>query len=595
MKRFRFLWRLTGGQRIALLSALTCQFAASFFAMLPPQIIRVFIDSVIGEAPLEVPGFIAALVNGWGGVGFLRSNYWVAAVLIVLVGLGYFGFRYLYDLLAGGVGETVAKRMRDRIYTHLVRLPYDYFVKTPAGDILQRCSSDIGEIQGLLTSDLLAISGAVIMVILNLTMMITIDPFLTLISLALFPVMILLNIFVKGRISRSFSVMKSRSDDLAGFMHQYVQGIRVVKAFGRQAFERKRFSAVNQNAGEALRDREYAGAAYWPFFLAVTLAQTALVIIFGIFRASSGASTVGAVVAISTYARSLMNQLGHFGYIMISIAGAQVALKRLDDILDKPVEDMSGVTPDAPPRGEIAFRDMSFSFGEKQILRDITFSVQPGQTIGILGKTGSGKSTLVQLFLRLYDYDHGEILLDGRPLRTLSREYLRKYVGVILQEPFLFSRSVSENIAIAREDAGQEAVEEYASIACVDGDIRAFNQGYETVVGEKGITVSGGQRQRIAIAQTLIRDTPILILDDSLSAVDIDTDRHIREQLRLHTRDKTIFLISHRVDSLRSADHILVFENGRITQQGTHEALAAQEGLYRRIMEIQRAEGRAVS
>jgi len=592
MEKLRFLWALTRGRRWMFLFALALLFTSSYLAMIAPQVTRVFIDSVIGAKPFDAPPFILSWIEGAGGAEFLRANLWIGAAVIVGVGLLYAAFQYFFKVMSGEVSEFIGKNTRDRLYAHLVRLPYDYFARTPSGDILQRCSSDIGAIQGLLSDDLMSILSAVIMIALNAYMMITTDRFLTIVALSLVPVMILLNVAVKGKMSRAFEARGGRDDDLAGFMHQHVQGIRVVKAFGRQAHERLRFGALSRRAGDAVRDSEYAQAYYWSFWLTLFLMQTAMVIVFGIFRVSAGASTVGTMVAFVTYAESLLRQLSYFGYMMISITMAQVALKRLDDILGEPVEDAGGESPDAPAKGAIEFRGVGFAYGEKQILEDITFSIEPGQTVGILGKAGSGKSTLMQLLIRLYDYGSGSITLDGREIRGLSRDYLRRNIGIVTQDPFLFSRTVNENITMAAPGAPAGEVEAAACVACVDRDIREFKEGYETVLGERGTTVSGGQRQRIAIAQAVIRGCPVLALDDSLSAVDAETDRRIRAELQRDAKGRTVFLISHRIDTLRAADLILVMEGGRITQRGDHEALSNQDGLYRRIAEIQQAAGR---
>ena len=241
-------------------------------------------------------------------------------------------------------------------------------------------------------------------------------------------------------------------------------------------------------------------------------------------------------------------------------------------------------------QGDIDFENVSFSYGERQILRNINLHVAPGETIGILGKAGSGKSTLMQLLVRLYDPTSGRITVDGHDLDTISRQYMRNNVGFVVQEPFLFSRTVADNIAMAQPSAGEDEIRAAAEMASVDQDIQAFRDGYGTVVGERGMTVSGGQRQRIAIAQTLIRNCPILVLDDSLSAVDADTDKRIRSALSRAAANKTIFVISHRINSLAACDRILVMEDGEITACGTHKELAAEEGLYRRIMEIQSAD-----
>lgn len=588
--KLSFLWRLTRGHRFKFLLALIFLFAASFAALIGPQVIRLFIDSVIGDMAPGLPAIVLPWLEAAGGTDMLRQNLWLALIGIVAAGILYMLFQYLYDVTAGDVGERVAKNTRESIYTHLVRLPYDYFVRTPSGDILQRCSSDIGEIQSLLSENLMSIIGAVITIAVNLALMIAIDPVLTVVSVALVPFMIILTSITKGVMARAFEKNKSCGDDLASFMHTYVQGIRVIKAFGRKAYENSRFQKLNQSLGDSVRDTEYASAYYWPFYLTLILGQTALVIIVGIFRVAGGLTTVGTVVAFISYSTTTINQFRYFGYILISIAMAQVALGRLDDILGEEQEKPDGEEFERALQGGIDFENVSFSYGERQILRNINLHVAPGETIGILGKAGSGKSTLMQLLVRLYDPTSGRITVDGHDLGTISRQFMRNNVGFVVQEPFLFSRTVADNIAMAQPDASEDEIRSAAEMASVDQDIQEFRDGYGTVVGERGMTVSGGQRQRIAIAQTLIRNCPILVLDDSLSAVDADTDRRIRSALKRAAANKTVFVISHRINSLAACDRIFVLEDGEITACGTHRELAAREGLYRRIMEIQSAD-----
>jgi ATP-binding cassette subfamily B protein len=307
----------------------------------------------------------------------------------------------------------------------------------------------------------------------------------------------------------------------------------------------------------------------------------------GIYLAVQGEISLGTVMLFSTYSSMLTFPMRQLGRILADLVKADVSLKRLDEILTAPQEEEPGKALTPPIHGKVEFRDVSFAYPDGgEILHHVDFTVEPGQTIGILGNTGSGKSTLVHLLQRLYAPTGGQVCIDGVDAADIRRDYLRRHVGIVLQEPFLFSRTIGENIALGDASASEEERFDAARTACIHDVIQGFADGYDTMVGERGVTLSGGQKQRVAIARMLVQKTPICIFDDSLSAVDAETDAAIREALLKRDTGTTI-LISHRISTLRGADTILVLEGGRIVQRGSHRELAAQEGLYRRICTIQ--------
>jgi len=362
----------------------------------------------------------------------------------------------------------------------------------------------------------------------------------------------------------------------------------VVRAFGRQAFEVEKFDQKNRE----FRDLNYRLmnllALYWSSSDFLIMFQMGVVLILGVYWASSGDLTLGTLIAFMNYEGRLLWPVRQMGRILTDMGKTQVSLGRIQEIVEKPKEDMDedGLKPDI--NADIEFKNVYFEYEPgRPVLKNVSFKVKKGQTVAILGPTGSGKSSLVHLLQRLYDYQKGSITIGGVELKKINKKWLRKYVGIVLQEPFLFSKTIKDNIGLPKKDVDDNEIIEAAKIACIHDVITQFDKGYETPVGERGVTLSGGQKQRVAIARTLIQDSSILIFDDSLSAVDTETDAAIREALNERSRNVTTFIISHRITTVSQADLILVLEDGQIVQSGTHEELINEEGMYRRIWSIQ--------
>ncbi|MPM58370.1 putative multidrug export ATP-binding/permease protein [bioreactor metagenome] len=402
------------------------------------------------------------------------------------------------------------------------------------------------------------------------------------------PIIMLMAFFFFGKIQEVFK----QSDEAEGNMSETFQntltGTRVVKAFNREAFELDKFEKKNRIFRDfTLRVIKILGF-YWSLSDTICLLQILLVVVVGVFEARLGHITVGDFFVFVSYESMILWPMRNVGRILSDMGKVSIALDRILEILNEPIEDiMSGETPEI--KGNIVFDHVHFRYddGNEDVLKDVTFDIKAGQTIAIMGPTGSGKSSLVHLLTRLYDYQSGSITIDGVELKRIQRKHLRKQVGIVLQEPFLFSKSIFENIRLANPNADLDEIQRAAKTASVHNVISDFDQGYETLVGEKGVTLSGGQKQRIAIARTIINDSPILIFDDSLSAVDTETDAYIRSALQRVSKGITTILITHRVSSVQSADKIVVLDEGRIIQSGRHEDLIKEEGLYKRIYEIQ--------
>ena len=588
MNKITLMLRFLKGNRLTYLGALLAVMGNVVLATAVPMVIRVTLDSILGDLPLELPDFLIRQIGRIGGVGFIRQNLWV--LLIVLVGLTLVQglMQFTRAKLASITGESSAKRMRDRVYLHVLRQPYDYHVKSQTGDIIQRCTSDIETTQHFVANRSVEAISIIFQVLVVLGIMLSLNVPFTIISVVLIPLILILTV----RFFRSMMTLFLETDESEGVMSSTLQenlsGVRVVKAFAAQQFEMNKFDEASSTYRDNILKITRLMADYWSKSDFLCMLQVVIVVLSGTFLTATGRISLGVMVAFVTYSGMLIWPIRGLGQMMGFMGKAFVALTRVQEILDHVQEDYSSGENGLPIQGAIAFKDVRFGYSSgKWVLDKVSFDVPAGSTTAILGATGSGKSSLVHLLLRLYDYQEGSVTIDGTELSSISRDWIRSHVGIVLQEPFLFSRTIRENIRVGRPGATDPEIEAAARIACVDEAIGEFEEGYETIVGERGVTLSGGQRQRVAIARTVLRDVPILIFDDSLSAVDTETDASIRAALKERRTGTTTLIISHRITTLAEAYQILVLDQGRIVQRGTHDELIRQKGNYTQIWSIQ--------
>lgn len=580
------------GSKRWFLAAILSTVGLALTNMLTPQIVRVTVDSVLGSEPFDLPPFLADLLNRLGGAEVLREKLWMIGV--VIVGIAVFGFAFFYGsrVFNTKAAETLVKTMRDKVFRHLLALPDDWYGKNRTGDIIQRCTSDINMVKDFLSEQLVSVFRIVVMLALSLFFMFSLHVGLTLIALAGVPVLLTTSLIFHKKVSPEFEICDENEGKLSAIVQENLTGVRVVRAFGREVYEKEKFD--NQN-------RYYMGlwdrvnkmfCRYWSVADLIANLQIMLLVVFGAVFAIRGELSAGAYIAFLSYNGYLTWPIRQLGRVISEMSKAGVSLRRIEGILNAaPERDEDGaehVTTDY--RGDIAFDRVSFSFdGKTPVLEDVSFIVPAGSTVGILGGTGSGKSTLVRLLDRLYPLPEGSgtISVGGIDIRRLRAAELRSNIGFVLQEPYLFSRTIGENLRLAKQTASDAELRAAAHIACLDSAVEGFPSGYDTFVGERGVTLSGGQKQRAAIARTLVQDTPILIFDDSLSAVDTETDATIRARLAGREGRATTLLISHRTATLMHTDRIVVLDRGRVAEIGTHEELLAKNGIYRRIYDIQ--------
>jgi ATP-binding cassette subfamily B protein len=564
---------------------------AVVFSFISPQIIRYTVDSVIGKAPLEAPAFVAALVEALGGVSFLRRNLWVCALFTLAAALVSGLFNVLRRYTSIEMGETVAWRLRNTLYGHIQNLPYLWHVRCHTGDIIQRCTSDVDTIRNFLQnhlSELLRIAGVFV---IALVMMFSMDTFMSLMALVLIPPIFLFSLLYFKKVAQEFGRADAAEGDMQACAQENYTGVRVVRAFGRESYEMERFSARTKAQADIWTGIGKMLGLFWGAGDFMSGFQLAIIVAAGIHRSVQGELSPGTFLAFYTYCNWMIWPVRQLGRILSELSKTLVSAGRVREILaEEPETDPPGALR-PPIRGELCFEQVSFGYQGTPVLRNLSFTLKPGSTLAILGATGSGKSTLVHLIARLYDLEEGcgRITIDGVDIRRIARGHLRRHIGLCLQEPFLFSKSIRENIAAGTGSLPLEEIHAAAAVAQVDGSIREFAESYETVIGERGVTLSGGQKQRVAIARMLAASPPVMIFDDSLSAVDTETDTRIRAALRGRVANAAVIIISHRISSLMQADRILVLKDGEMEELGSHQELLQRGGTYRRIFDLQAA------
>jgi len=570
-------------------AALGCACLGMIFNALTPQIIKITVDSVLASEPKELP----RLIRGILPLDWLRADpvraLWLAAGAVALAaflrGLCIYGQR---TNLAKG-SEGFVKSLRDELYRHIQYLSFDWHTAHATGDIIQRCTSDVETIRSFVCNQLVEVVRTVFLIVLYVSIMLAMDVKLSLVSLVFIPLVGISSGAFYKKISSRFKVADEAEGKLTTCAQENLTGVRVVRAFGRERFEIDRFNEKNEHFAQLWIGLGKLLSLYWALGTMLTCFQVMAVILLGTVEVVHGELSLGDFLAFVTYNGALAWPVRSLGRVLADMSKAGVAMDRVGYILKAPEEEDDPQAEDVELSGDIVFAHVTFGYEGQSVLEDVSFTIPWGSTFAILGGTGSGKSTIVHLLDRLYDLKEGEgsITIGGVDIRKIKRSSLRRQIGLVLQEPFLFSRTIRENISATRPGAAETELRHAAAVACVDEAITEFPEGYETMVGERGVTLSGGQKQRVAIARMLMQQAPVMVFDDSLSAVDAETDTKIRTALREQTGESTVILISHRVTTLMQADRILVLDRGRVAEVGTHSELISRPGIYKDIYDIQ--------
>ena len=586
----KLIWRFLKGSKAMFVASILLAALTALTDMVTPQIIRAAVDNAIGGNEPTFGPAVMKLVDAVGGFEYLGKNLWIMALAVLVVALVKVLSQYGFLVTNTRASETLVKTMRDTLYTHIEHLPFSWHMKNHTGDIIQRCTSDIETTRNFVAGQMTGLFRILILVVLSIVFMFSMNTLLAVIALLPMPIIVLYSLRFHNKIGSGFKECDESEGRLSAMAQENLTGVRVVRAFGRERYEKDRFEKHNE---------EYTGlwvrlakvmSRFWSVSDILSGIQIMLVVVFGVVFCLRNEMTSGEYIAFISYNAQLVWPIRQLGRMISEMSKAGVAVDRIGYIISSETEKdkENASTPDMT--GDIAFEHVNFAYdGCPQMLHDINFTMKAGTTLGILGGTGSGKSTLMLLLDRLYDLPegNGRITIGGVDIADMKRDHLRKNIGIVLQEPFLFSRSLKENLSITNDGLTLTDIREAARAACLDETIEGFAKGYDTFVGERGVTLSGGQKQRAAIARMLTQHTPIMIFDDSLSAVDAETDAKIRKALEMRFGSASIILISHRITTLSKADQVIVLDRGRIAEMGTPAELEKAGGLYQKIYEIQ--------
>ena len=581
------------GFRQPYLLAIIAMVVSYVFLFMLPLISRTALDILIKEPDTASNWLTTLAAAAYTGsdpdsqiLALLLVSATISILLTVLAGICF----YLRGYWIAAASEGIARRLRDRLLNHLNHLPILFHNNTDTGDLIQRCTSDVETFRVFLSAQIIEIARAVLMLLVVTPILFYLHPKMAWLSLASMPLLFFSAILFFQKVKSVFTRVDESEARLTTVLQENLTGIRVVRAFARQEYEINKFAESNAAFREENKRLMRLLGGYYGFSDFICLGQIGLLLIAGANWALAGELTVGTLFAFITYESMIIWPIRHMGRVLTDTSKAVVALGRLSEILSEPMESQNEFSPQHRLKGNIALQGVSiWHQRSKPIINNMTLNVKAGETVAFLGPPGSGKSTLLQLLLRLHDYQTGSIRLDQYELNELCRKYARNQMSIVMQEPFLFAASIKENLLLGRRQASEEDMHNAAKAAQIHDSILKFPRSYESMVGERGVTLSGGQRQRIALARALVKQPPILILDDSLSAVDTDTEANILAALKRQQHQQTTIIVAHRLSSVMHADRIFVLDSGQIIQQGHHQLLANEAGTYQELCLIQGA------
>jgi ATP-binding cassette subfamily B protein len=535
---------------------------------------------------VNLPGFFIRFFET--APSFLDEIIYVAVVLISLQVIRFL-FRFIELSIRGFVRHTMGQNLRLKMYEHIQQLPYKFHNNSDSGDLIQRSTSDIETSVNFLSRTLMDIIFLASTLVFGAYQLYFLNPLLTFILLSIIPFVGVASIIYFRKNDKMYHDVEEAESKMMTVIQENLSSARIVRAFGNEAYEIEKLRIKNDHHRTMRLRTGKIVSKFWGTMDFIGISQYVLVIVLGIYFMDQNQMDAAQIAAALGLIGMLIWPIRGLGHILNDYAKALAASKRIYDILNLETEYVKNGTLTPEIKGHIVFENVTFKFDDTEhiLFKNISFEILPGETVAFIGRTGSGKSTLMNMLMRMYEYQDGHIYIDGYELRDIEKNHLRSHLGVVLQEPFLFSKTVYDNIAIANRKADRSKIMMAAQAASLEKDIKTFQQGYDTVVGEKGTTLSGGQKQRVAIARVLVSEKPILIFDDALSAVDTQTDLMIRDALSNMNEKTTTLIITHRMTTAKEADKIIVIEDGVVQAVGNHQTLSKQKGLYQDLWNIQ--------
>jgi len=566
----RGLWFLLKGYKIRFFSALLFQAIAVTAGTAGYFVLRFYINDIINTGDWRFPLIYFSLFY---------------IVFALIRGL----FSFLTARGTGATAEGIARDLRNSIFDHTQKLSFSYHDKTRTGELIQKSTSDVDTLRRFYSEMVSGLSRILFMFIINLISIFYLNAKLALMSIIAIPLIAVMSTMFFKKIHNSYELYQDQDGKVSAAVQENLTGVRVVRAFARQEFEKEKFEVENREKFARGKRFLMNHALYWPTSHIICAAQMIFGITMGSLMVIDKTLSIGDMVAYIGFLNTIIWPIQQMGRMIAQLSTSWVSYSRVASILLNDQEDLTTGNDQKEIKGELHFKNISFSYDNSAaVLKNINLSCKPGESIALLGETGSGKTTLVNLLPGFYSKDEGELIIDGIPIEGYSRHFLRSNIGIVEQEPFLFSTTIKENITYGvKREVSDSDIFAAAEAASIHDSIKSFPEGYDTIVGEKGVTLSGGQKQRIAIARTILKDPKILILDDSTSAVDAETEDQIRVALNNLMIGRTTFIIAHRIQSLIKADQILVFREGEIIQRGQHKELLEEPGFYKHVFELQ--------
>jgi ATP-binding cassette, subfamily B, bacterial len=599
MKSFIKIFEILGKWKYRYISAALLLVVSVLFRLLEPKVLQIAVDKIIAF-------FVSKGVIQTGGdavTGFIYSilpelkleNAWLILIWLGVIFLAISLLRgismFMSSTISASSTEKATKQLRDKLFSHMQYLPMEYYGKTPTGELVQRCTGDVETVRKFASMQVTETVRLAAIFIGAFVMMYMVSPLYAFISITMFPLMLIASVFFFKKESEIWTKHEAEQDKLTAMVQENLSGVRVVKAFAKENYEIEKFTAQNERKRQWGMKLLKLHSMYWPGSDVMVYTQLAISIIAGGYFVLENRITIGELTAFYTYASYVTWPMRRLAQLVSEMGMTSVAIDRIYSILDYPVENYDGlIGGDKKIKGEIEFENVHFKYNDvdSSILNGISFKIKAGEKIALLGPTGAGKSTIISLLMRFYEPSSGRIIIDGHDIREYARPFLRSKIGVVLQKPFLFSTTIKENIAYSDPETHIDEIVESAKVANIHDIITdIFPQAYDTVVGEKGVTLSGGQKQRVTLARTILKNPDILVMDDSTSSVDTETEFVIQKALRNVTEHKTTIVIAHRVTSVQDCDRIIVLDKGRVIEQGTHDELIENNGFYKKIYDIQ--------